>query len=255
MWPKTILPSAVAGPVAAKALQCSGWGRGGRASWGSRKVRPSRPLGVASSALSRKSTSISELTATMSTRSSGRPSNLRPGGGGAVGDALHLLEVFGVVAAEEQGVDQGAHLLPGVVGRGGAALGGQGRDVVGDLRARAAGRADSRARRARPRCGARSSPPADSGTPARSARPTPGRADPTSQPWAVPASANDAARGPIRVMTSGDSKWKSDPSHLVVPQAPPLVKSTRSKALIVKHRGRVARSNAAGSRFPPHGSV
>ena len=36
------------------------------------------------------------------------------GGAGAVGDALHLFEVFLVVAAEEQGVDEGARRLPAV---------------------------------------------------------------------------------------------------------------------------------------------
>ena len=45
MWPKTIWPSAVAGPVAAKALQCSGWGGVGAASWGSRKRAAFEPVG------------------------------------------------------------------------------------------------------------------------------------------------------------------------------------------------------------------
>ena len=36
------------------------------------------------------------------------------GGAGAVGDALHLFEVLLVVAAQEQGVDERARLLPAV---------------------------------------------------------------------------------------------------------------------------------------------
>ena len=51
-----------------------------------------------------------QLSATMSSEVE-RPAVERgPGGGGAVGDALHLLEVFRVEPAQEQGVDQRAHV-------------------------------------------------------------------------------------------------------------------------------------------------
>ena len=53
----------------------------------------------------------------------------RPGGAGAVGDALHLLEVFLVVAAQEQGIDQGARRLPAVGRRLGTLHGGETADV------------------------------------------------------------------------------------------------------------------------------
>ena len=115
-----------------------------------------------------------QLRATMSTRSMGRPSKRGPGGGGAVGDALHLFEVLLVVAAQEQGVDERAGLLPAV---GRAPWGSAWRRSSGRRRRSpgpAAGRAGSRARRARPRCAARSSRPADSGRPGRSAGPTRG---------------------------------------------------------------------------------
>jgi hypothetical protein len=47
MWPKTTLPSLVAGPVAAKALQRDGLGSGLAAGASSGKRMPSRPVGVA----------------------------------------------------------------------------------------------------------------------------------------------------------------------------------------------------------------
>ena len=56
-----------------------------------------------------------------------------PGGGRAVGDPLHLFEIFLVVAPQEEGVDHRPGLSPGV-GRGGmASLGGKGQGVIGDL--------------------------------------------------------------------------------------------------------------------------
>ncbi len=58
---------------------------------------------------------------------------LRAGIGGAVGDALHLLELLAVVAAQEQGVDELPRVLPRIFGRLGAVALGQHADVVGDL--------------------------------------------------------------------------------------------------------------------------
>src|SRR5205823_2305286 len=52
---------------------------------------------------------------------------------GAVGDALHLLEVFLVVAAEEEGVGEGAGELPRLGGGLGAEGGGEAADVGCDL--------------------------------------------------------------------------------------------------------------------------
>ena len=43
MWPKTILPSAVAGPVAAKALQCIGLGGGIGRGWSLREAHAFQP--------------------------------------------------------------------------------------------------------------------------------------------------------------------------------------------------------------------
>src|SRR5262249_14444004 len=55
---------------------------------------------------------------------------LGPAGGGAVGDALHLLEELAVVAAQEEGVDEQPLVTPGLGGGLGAAGRGEGLDVV-----------------------------------------------------------------------------------------------------------------------------
>src|SRR5664279_1815731 len=76
MWPNTILPSAVAGPVAAKALQCSACSGLALGDFGSRKDFVSRPVGSASKAALRHDVSSSELAAAISTRSRDRPKHL-----------------------------------------------------------------------------------------------------------------------------------------------------------------------------------
>ena len=113
----------------------------------------------------------------MSRRSIGRPSKRGPGGGGAVGDALHLFEVLLVVAAQEEGVGQqsGRSRQPSA-GALGLRYGGEAARRRRRSPGPAAGRAGSRARRARPRCAGRSSRPAGSGRPGRSAGRWPGRA-------------------------------------------------------------------------------
>ena len=58
----------------------------------------------------------------------------RPGGRGAVGGPFHFLQVLFIVSPEEQGVDERAGRSPAFAGRAGAPLGGQGLEVVGDLR-------------------------------------------------------------------------------------------------------------------------
>lgn len=78
MWPKTILPESVAGPVAANALQCSACSGLSRGDFGSRKVLPSRPVAVASNAPSRHEVSGSEFAAAMSTKSTARPKTFAP---------------------------------------------------------------------------------------------------------------------------------------------------------------------------------
>ena len=135
MWPKTILPSAVAGPVAAKALQCSAWGRGFGLGVPAESASPSRPVGVASRAASSVSISGQTLRATMSIRSMGRPSKRAPAAAGPVGDALHLFEKLLVEAAQEQGVDERcACAARPSRGRLGALHGGEAAHVGGDLR-------------------------------------------------------------------------------------------------------------------------
>ena len=52
---------------------------------------------------------------------------------GPVGDSLHLLEVFGVESAQEQGIGQQPQVLPGVGGGLGAAIPGDLADEPGDL--------------------------------------------------------------------------------------------------------------------------
>ncbi len=133
MWPKTMWPSAVALPVAAKALQWSSCGACGRGSSGSLKTFGSRPVAVASSAESRNSISMSELIAD-DVDDVEQPA-LEPGprGGRAVGDALHLLEVFRIISAEEQGIGERADLIPVALGVLLAALDGEGVEVVDDL--------------------------------------------------------------------------------------------------------------------------
>ena len=100
----------------------------------------------------------------------------RAGGAGAVGDALHFLEIFLVVAAQEQGIDQGARRLPAVGRRLGTLHGGEAADDARRSLRPAAGHAASRVDTVRPRCAARSSRPADSDRPGRNAAPNAGPA-------------------------------------------------------------------------------
>ncbi len=58
---------------------------------------------------------------------------LRPWRGGAVGDPLHLFEVFGVITSQEHGVDQASRPVPGGHGIFRAAKLRERRDVIGDL--------------------------------------------------------------------------------------------------------------------------
>ena len=134
MWPKTTEPSAVAGPTAAKAEQWSpSWPWGGRRPEGLSKVFDSNPSAVRRGRGSRKSTSISELIATMSRRSTGRPSKVAPAARGAVGGPFHFLQVLFIVAAEEEGVDERPGRLPAGGGPLRAPLDGEGLEEVGDL--------------------------------------------------------------------------------------------------------------------------
>ena len=77
MCPKTILPSAVAGPTAAKALQCSALAAGMALGFRVGSFRPSRPFGRASRPPSSVSISAQQFKATMSVKSIARPSNWR----------------------------------------------------------------------------------------------------------------------------------------------------------------------------------
>ena len=96
MWPMTTWPSAVAGPVAAKALQCDSWGRVGPCL--GRLAEPPalqpRRRGVEGTIKERgldvgvERDDIEQV--------DGPPVELGPGRGRTVGDPLHLLEVLGV---------------------------------------------------------------------------------------------------------------------------------------------------------------
>ena len=112
MWPKTILPSAggrAGGGEGAAVALGSGDGSGAWLLLGEAHAFQAGRRGLEGGV--ERLDLRPELSATMSTRSIGRPSKRGPGRGGAVGDALHLFEVFRVVAAQEQGVDQGATSL------------------------------------------------------------------------------------------------------------------------------------------------
>ena len=107
IWPKTTWPSAVAGPVAAKALQCDSWGaRLGLAGRARGRAGLRDRSAVASRAFSRKF----ELDVGVDrddVEQVERPAvELGPGGRGAVGDSFHLLKVFGVESAQEEGIGQ-----------------------------------------------------------------------------------------------------------------------------------------------------
>ena len=74
------------------------------------------------------------LRATMSTRSMAPAVEARPGGAGPVGDALHFFEILFVVAAQEQGVGEGADDASSPArGPWGSEVGGEAADVGGDL--------------------------------------------------------------------------------------------------------------------------
>ena len=133
MWPKTILPSAVAGPVAAKALQWPSRGRTGAPSAGSRNRLPSRPVAVASRAPSRNEVSISALTATMSTRSSGRPSKRAPAAAAPSAMPFISSRYSASNFRRKRALASSRTVAPGVAGRLGAAIGGEGLDEPGDL--------------------------------------------------------------------------------------------------------------------------
>ena len=133
MWPKTILPSAVAGPVAAKAEQRSFFGTGGFVvlrvlealafQSGRRGVQGAveeRDLDVAV-----EGDHVDQV--------DGPAVELGAGRGGAVGDALHLFEELRVVPPQEQGVDEHAERAVGL-GRGlRTVLLAERADVVDDL--------------------------------------------------------------------------------------------------------------------------
>ncbi len=78
--------------------------------------------------------SAQALMATISTRSISPAVEAGAGRAGAVGDPLHLLQVFLVVAAEEERVDEGAGRLPAVGGRLGTLPLGEAADLGRDLR-------------------------------------------------------------------------------------------------------------------------
>src|SRR5205823_8835819 len=59
---------------------------------------------------------------------------LRSGGAGAVGDALHLFEELAIEAAQEQGIGDGSRQLPSLAGRLRTLRGGVAANVAGDLR-------------------------------------------------------------------------------------------------------------------------
>ncbi len=61
------------------------------------------------------------------------PVPLGPGRRGPVGDSLHLLEVFGIKSAQEEGIGQQPQVLPGVGGCLAAAIPGDLADEPGDL--------------------------------------------------------------------------------------------------------------------------
>ncbi len=133
MWPKTILPSAVAGPFAAKA-PCNARGREGRRRFGTGRVQPSRPLGVASEC------GVEEFQLDVGIHRDDieqvERAAVEPGAGrrGAVGDPLHFFKVFGVVTPRGRGrCDHGCGPRPGVDGGLIASFRGEGVDVIGDL--------------------------------------------------------------------------------------------------------------------------
>ncbi len=102
---------------------------------------------------------------------------LGPGRGRAVGDSLHLLEIFGVEPAQEEGVGQQSQIA---ARRRRGPCGcdtGQFRRRTARSRAPSAGRAGSRVRRVPLRCATRSSRPAGSDNRAQTAARRPGRAD------------------------------------------------------------------------------
>ena len=163
MWPKTILPSRVAGPLAAKAVQCIGLGGDCASGESCRKRLPSRPSAVASSAGSSVSISGQELRATMSIKSRGRPSNRALPRAGAVGDALHFFEIFlldsGAGTGHWPGSGRASSRRRAISGSAQRRSSGHGRRFPGPSIGHVASRVDT----ARPRCAARSSRPADIG--------------------------------------------------------------------------------------------
>jgi hypothetical protein len=122
MWPKTILPSFVAGPVAANAEQ---WLRRGD-SVGTGKRRPSRPVERHLLRPGVERHDVEQVDAP--------PEQPRAGGAGPVGDALHLLQVLAVVAAEVQRGGQRAGQLPALGGGLVAEVGGVAAQLGLDLR-------------------------------------------------------------------------------------------------------------------------
>ena len=134
MWPKTILPSAVAGPTAAKALQALRLGlhrslpfsldaaqalQAGRL--GGEALVEGHDLGPGVDG-----DDIDEVDRPAVETGAGRA--------GAFGDPLHLLQVLRGVAAEEQRVDEGAGGLPAVGGSLGTLPLGEALDLRRDLR-------------------------------------------------------------------------------------------------------------------------
>ncbi len=159
-WPMTILPSRVAGPVAAKALQWSSTeSRLAPAYAGLSKLSPSRPVAVVETALRQLAQFHGDVRHHDVHEVDAAVEPLRSGVGCALGDAAHLLHDFAIEAAEKQRVGGGAILRPTVpwnLDRRRSAPG------IRESLAPSGGRAGSRVRTECLRCGGRSNRRTDS---------------------------------------------------------------------------------------------
>ena len=114
MWPKTTWPSAVAGPVAAKALQCDSSGAD-RALLGRLAKPPAFEAGRGGLERVFEEVGLDVGVDRDEVEQIERPAvQGRSGRRGSVGDPLHLLEIFGIESAQEQGIGQQPQVLPGV---------------------------------------------------------------------------------------------------------------------------------------------
>ena len=170
MWPKTILPSAVAGPTAAKALQWSGLGAD-RRFLGLQEIAGSpipsarRRGGVErhdfGPGVDRGHVDHVDFPAV----------KLGAGRAGAVGDAAHLFQIFLVITAEEQRIDDGGVSFQPSAGDLELCM--AARQRISAAISGAMSRPCCTPRRTvRPRYAGRSSRPADNGRPGRSAGPS-----------------------------------------------------------------------------------